>query len=1399
MASVDQRIVEMVFKGASFLNGVSQVISALDKLKSNLSGLKGADKLDQLNAAGKRVDLSHIADGVDKISSKFTAMSAIAVGALMRIGGAVASAAGNLIKNFTISPILDGLHEYEMGLNSIAVIQANTGLTGAAGLGKINKALNELNLYADKTIYNFSDMTHAIGLFTAAGVPLDKSVSSIKGISNLAALSGSSAEQASTAMYQLSQAISSGVVKLQDWNSVVNAGMGGKVFQNALLQTARVHGVAVDAMIKKDGSFRNSLQEGWLTSKILTQTLSTFTGDLSEAQLKAMGYTDKEAKSILAQAKLAQDAATKVRTMTQAMSTLKEAVGSAWASVFQAIFGNMDQATKLWTGVTNSLSKAFVAPINNLAKLLAAWNKLGGRAAVIDGLTKGMRLLGQILKPVGEAFREVFPAMTAKRLVDMSKSFDQFMSRIKISASTLSNIKTIFKGLFDAIKIGVDLIKGIFTVFGKLITAATGVGGGILGLVAKVASLISGFRKVLENGDGLQKFFSGLGNVLAAPVKALGWAVSGIDRLANAASRALLALKPFAQKVAAAFGGIKDALVSALRSGDAGAVANLVNQGLLGGILLAIKKFINNFGKGLGGNLGIIDRIKGVFSTLTSSLKSMQDQIKAGTLEKIAVAVGILAASIFVLSTINPGGLSKSLGAMGVMFAQLLFAMNILGKISTGINVLKVGAAAASMILMAGAIILLAAAMKLLSTIDWQGIAKGIITVATMMAILVTAVKLMSSDSKGLISAAASMILMAVAINILAGAVAILGRMNIGTLAKGVGTIASLLLVMAAFNKFGGKQIVQTAASLLLIAIALNAMAVALKVMGSQPMAQIGKALLELAGALIIIAVAMGLMPDMIGAAAGLLVVSVALTILSKALSSMGGMSWSAIGKSMVVLAGSLVILAAAMIAMAGALPGAAALLVISAALMILTPVLITLGSLSWGTILKGFAALAGVFLIFAAAGLLLGPVVPILIALAAAMAIFGAGMALLGVGVTAIGIGLTAIGVAVTTAGVAIVTFVTSILNLIPFALTKIGQGIVAFATVIAKSGPAITGAFTAILVAILNSVIKVVPLVGKAVQAILTTMLNLIANNTPRIVNTMIRLVMAILNAIASNIGRFVQAGTNIIVGFLNGIARNIGRVAQAGGNVVIAFINAVGTQAGRVTGAAIRMIINFVNTLASQIRGSSGAMQAAGANLAGAIIDGMTFGLASKAGAVIGKAASIGSSVISALGKAIKFFSPSHYTYAMGIGIIEGLMFGMTDHHSDLIKATEDTGTVLIKALQNSVAMANDMVDLNPTITPVIDLSQAQRGFDDLATMSQAGLSPAVSTTAATSIANLSQAALASAAGSTIVAGGTNITFTQTNTSPVALSSAEIYRQTKNQLSQVKGALPALCSPW
>ena len=271
MSSIDERVVNMKFNNQQFEAGIKQTTQSLDSLKKGLN-LDGATKgLDDLDAAGKKFSLAGMAQGIDTISSKFSAMSIAGITALVNLTNKAVDAGLTFAKSFAFQPILDGLHEFETNMNSIQTVLANTESKGTT-LDDVNKALQELNTYSDKTIYNFTEMARNIGTFTAAGVDLQTSVSAIKGIANLAAVSGSSSEQASTAMYQLSQAIATGTVKLMDWNSVVNAGMGGQGFQDALKRTARVHGVAIDDMIKKDGSFRDSLQEGWLTAQILTET-----------------------------------------------------------------------------------------------------------------------------------------------------------------------------------------------------------------------------------------------------------------------------------------------------------------------------------------------------------------------------------------------------------------------------------------------------------------------------------------------------------------------------------------------------------------------------------------------------------------------------------------------------------------------------------------------------------------------------------------------------------------------------------------------------------------------------------------------------------------------------------------------------------------------------------------------------------------------------------------------------------------------------------------------------------------------------------------------------------------------------------------------------------------------
>lgn len=1398
MSSVDERIVDMEFKATSFLTSVSSVISALAKLKSSLNLTGAEESINDLDAAGKKFSLSGMASAAESVGSKFGALGVLGVSALATIASKAVSAGIDLVKGFTIDPILEGLDTYEQKINAIQTILANTQSEGT-NLSQVTGALNNLNTYATKTVYNFGQMAQSIGTFTAAGVDLQTSVSSIKGIANLAALSGSSAEQASTAMYQLSQAIASGSVKLQDWNSVVNAGLGGKVFQNALEQTAKATGVNIDAIIKKAGSFRNSLQEGWLSTKILTQTLDTFTGDLSASQLKAMGYTNQQTAAILKQAAAAVQSATQVRTISQLQQDLTEEVGTAWGAIFQALIGNITQATALLSSVHNVLENAFTKPIYDLAALLQLWNQLGGRADVIQGLSNLFKAFSVVIDAVKEAFTDVFPPATAQDLVALSKDFEDLTAALIPSKEQAGLIRDIFIGLFSAVKIVLDVIGGIAKGFSGVGSAAESGVGGVTAIAAHIADFINEALQFVEGNANFTNALKDIGEVLSAPIKLLGLAAGAVTDLGSAVEAAWKFIEPFADEVGAEFSKLGSAIADAINGGGISNIENILNQGIFALILLQVKKFIANLGKGEDEEKpGFLDTIKESFESLTTTLHSMQQTLKATILLEIAAAVGVLTASVIALSFINAAKLTQALTAITFMFTELLAGMAVISKVAGSEGILKMPIIAFSLNLLATAILILSAAVVILAAFSWEGLGKGIATIAVLLAELVVAVRTMGTDSANLIASAYSMEVMATALNILAIAVRTLGKLDIGTLAKGVGTIAALLLVLAAFQKIGGgENLITTAASMVIVGAALNIIAAAIGKLGAMSWESLAKGMVSVATALAVISADMILMEGSLPGAVAILVVSAALVVLAQAMTTFGGMSWDQIAKSLVELAASLIIISAAMVLMEAALPGAAALLVVAASLAILAPVLIALGSLSWSQLLISLAGLAGTLLILGGASLVLAPLIPVMLGLGLAIALFGVGILAAGAGVLAFALGLTALAAAVTASGLAITAFVSAIIGLIPLAITQFGVGLIDLAGVIGNGGPAITKAFQALLLALLNAVIAVTPKIVQAVEVILTQLIALIGKETTPAINAMTTLTLKLLAAITSRAGQFTTAGANALIAVINGISKQIGRIATAGGNAAISFINAIGAQAGRIDAAGVNMVINLVNGLANTIRSDSGRMHAAGENLASAIIEGMISGMSGGIGGVEAEAKAVAESALNAAKNFLGIHSPSkRFEQEVGEESGSGIAVGFINMVGTITDAATTVSKKALGAFQENLSNVSDIVnenlDIQPTITPVIDLTQAQSGLSALNNLTKNQLLSAnVSTNKATSI-SAENAATAEEAG-LITPTGSNLTFNQYNNSPKSLSTADIYRQTKNQLSVVKEALP------
>lgn len=1267
--TVDERVVEMRFDNKQFEQNIQTSLSSLDKLKKSLN-LEGAAKgLETVNDAANKCsgNMSPLSNAVETVRVRFSALEVMAITALQNITNSALAAGKNLVSAFTIDPIKTGFEEYETQINAVQTILANTSSKGTT-LDQVNNALDELNHYADMTIYNFTEMTRNIGTFTAAGVDLDTSVAAIKGIANLAAVSGSNSQQASTAMYQLSQALAAGTVKLQDWNSVVNAGMGGQVFQDALKETAKVHGIAIDEMIKDEGSFRETLSKGWLTSDILTETLAKFTGDLNEDQLRTMGYTDDQIKSIMEMGKTANDAATKVKTFTQLFDTLKEAAQSGWTQSWEIIVGDFEEAKELLTEVSDTFSAVINASADARNKMLQDWKDLGGRTMMIEAVKNVFEGLVSVAKPVREAFNEIFPPMTGKQLAEITERIRDLTAKFKMGEESSKNLKNTFKGVFAVLDIVGQAFKAVAGGIGELIGLFLPAGNGVLSLtgsfgeylvkldetvkktdifgkaVSTVVDIVktvitfvkTAGEKVKEFGKaagekfdfhGFELFHSFLERVhnrMAQIGDGAGKMKSGVIVAFEMMGEALekckflkvmealwTAVKVIAGGIADAVGTMMGTLAEKLGNADFSGVLDILNSIAVGGIALSVSKFLKSVTEPL-------DGVRGCF-------EAYQTNLKAGTLLKIGAAIALLAGSIVAISLIDSDKLSASLGAITVLFANLLGAMAIFNKISSDTG--KVSKACTAMIAMSVAVSILAGALKKVSDLDWGELARGLVGIAGLTAIVVASSKAMASGQKQVMKGATSLIIFGVAIKILASAckdlsrlqwdelgrgltgvgvlfaeiavflrvakfngkmistatgIVILsaamkvlasackdfGQMEWSEIGKGLAGIGGLLAELAVFTNLAGnaKHVMSTGVALIAIGAAMKIFASAVKDFGQLQWDEIGIGLTAMGGALAEVAIAVNLMPkNMIGIGTGLVIVGGALEIIANCMSKFGGMQWEEIGRGLTVMGGALAELAISLNFMKGTLGGSAALLVASGALAVLAPVLSILGALSWEAIAKGLISIAGAFTIIGVAGAVLTPLVPTILALSGAFALIGVGVLTIGAGLLAAGTGLSALAIgftALATAGAAGATAIVA-------ALTVIVTGIAGLIpAVLTKVGEGI--------IAICKVIAAGAPAIGEAVKAVVLTLIDVFVSCVPQLADGALQLVVGVLAALVTYTPQIVDLAFKFLIGILEGIASNLPSLIKAGVDVLVAFFaGIVDALRGIDTGALLKGI--------------------------------------------------------------------------------------------------------------------------------------------------------------------------------------------------------------------------------
>lgn len=411
--TIDQRVVAMRFDNKHFEQNVSTTMSTLDKLKQKLH-LDGATKgLQDVSTAAKKVDLSSLSSSADKVSVRFSYMQASIQHVLNNIVDSAFNAGKRIVSALTIKPVTTGFNEYELKMGSVQTIMASTG----ESLDTVNKYLQELNEYSDKTIYSFSDMTTNIGKFTNAGVKLEDAVLAIKGISNEAALSGANANEASRAMYNFSQALSAGYVKLIDWKSIENANMATVEFKQQLIDSAVEVGTltkTTDGLYKTlDGTvigatknFNDSLQDQWMTTEVLVGTLRKYASETEDIGKKAMA------------------AAQDVKTWTMLFDTLKEAAQSGWAQTWELIFGDFEEVKEFLTGLSSTIG-------GFLDSMSTSRNNILGNA-LNSNWDKLVSIIGEAdisMNDFNEKVRELYG--NDKKFDDLIEKFGSFEKAIK--------------------------------------------------------------------------------------------------------------------------------------------------------------------------------------------------------------------------------------------------------------------------------------------------------------------------------------------------------------------------------------------------------------------------------------------------------------------------------------------------------------------------------------------------------------------------------------------------------------------------------------------------------------------------------------------------------------------------------------------------------------------------------------------------------------------------------------------------------------------------------------------------------------------------------------------------------------------------------------------------------
>lgn len=913
--TVDNKVVRVQFDNQQFERGVRQTTLSLQNLKQSLKMEDSSKSIEKVTSALKNINLDGLNSALDSIKNRFSVTGMVALNILSSIASRAVFAGQQLVSSFTMTPLIDGLREYELQLQSLQTIYANVSPKGYS-LDDVNASLDELNTYADKTIYKFGEMTRNIGTFTAAGVDLKEATKAIQGLSNLSAMTGATAEQSARGLYQVSQALSTGFFRQIDWMSMDNANMSNAQFKDMLVQIAdkRNNNAATNA-IKSKGSFRDSLEKQWLTKDVFLEA-SNILGevvDSEEAYQNLMkkiidsGYTEAQAKQFANMAKMAYESATKIKSFTQLVDTLKESLGTGWADIWRTVIGDLSEAKELWTGVYEKINPFIDASSKARLELAKTWKEMGGRTEVINGISNFFDNFVSIAKAVHQAWVDVFPPITAETLYNLSVRFRELSENLKPTEETLSRIGRIAKGLFSILDMGRKTIVGVAKAFAALFHIDLGaplellakIGDFFTDLNSKYSTLtfdviaekIKDWKNSIKEGidslvNGIKELFGKIRDKIEdaagfKPESILDAITAVFVTVIKALPGLITNFRGTIMNIFGLLGDLKDWIkdhisLDEVMSGISTAGLVVMAKSLIG-VAKTIKEFFDNLpfvgtgGKGKGGDSrsgggprDIIGNISNLLNGLTESVKNMTSTIKISQLIIISTSVLMIAKAIDMLAKIDQDKLMGSFATVTAILAVLGKVMSVMSKFAHEFTLGNSLSVSMVVIAFTHSVNTISKAIKRLSDLDQSKMMGSATTLAILMGVMVKVMKGLA-EVKGLDAAKVSLALitMSHAINIISKTVKTFSGLDPKDLTKGVIGVTAMLTALGIAMRIIDETKISVGTS-----VALLAMAAAVKVLQNSVIsfsemepAKLVQGILGIAGAMGVLVLALRAMP----------------------------------------------------------------------------------------------------------------------------------------------------------------------------------------------------------------------------------------------------------------------------------------------------------------------------------------------------------------------------------------------------------------------------------------------------------------------------------------------------------------------------------------------------------